>query len=292
MSDTAGTLTTMSSSVTSMSAARPWYEIRGAASDVAEVFIYDDIGEGWFTAGVTAKGFVEELKAIKAPRIDLHLNSPGGSVFDGVAIYNALVRHPATVTTYIDGLAASIASVIALAGDRVLMAANALFMIHNPWGAVQGTAADMRQTADVLDKVRDTLIGTYIEKTGMSEAKLVNLLDAETWYTAAEALDAGFVDEIGVEMQVAAHVDLAQVAARLPFKHVPDVQNAGRVLSQKNYDKITQAHQHLAEVLDDATTESEADGASDSAAEGGAPEPQPQAAAIWTFVPGVGFRTL
>lgn len=296
MRDTSDTIdgmneTTFVNSATSTNTApkaRSWWEIRNATSDVAEVFIYDDIGEGWFTEGVTAKKFVEELKGITAPQIDLHLNSPGGSVFDGVAIYNALKRHPATVTTYVDGLAASIASVIALAGEKVVMASNALFMIHNPWGAVQGTAEEMRKMADVLDKVRDTLVGTYVDKTGMAEADVVAAMDAETWYTASEALDAGFVDTVGVELAVAASVDLMQIAARLPFHHVPDIQDAGRVLSQKNLDKITQAHKHLADVLSDATIDSETDGASDSAASDGASEPIHSE----TYVPGVGFARI
>lgn len=200
-------------------AERQWYEIRAAAAspDVTEVFIYDFIGIDWWSGeGVGAKQFAEAVRAIETPQIHLHLNSPGGSVFDGVAIHNALVRHPANVTTFIDGLAASIASVIALAGSRVVMAANALFMIHNPWGAIRGTAADMRQYADTLDKIRDTLVVTYQERTGMSVEDLIAALDAETWFTAEEALAAGFIDEIGVELAAAAHFDLAALGYRNP----------------------------------------------------------------------------
>ena len=176
--------------------AQKYYEIKNAAADTAEVWIYEQIGEDWFSEGVAAKTFCKDLAALKVSNIDLHINSPGGSVFDGQAIYNALVRHPATVTTYVDGLAASIASVIALAGDKVCMADNALFMIHNPWGIAQGNSADLRQYADVLDKVRETIVNVYGKKCTMGVAEIIAAMDAETWLTAAEAQAFGFVDEV------------------------------------------------------------------------------------------------
>lgn len=199
---------------------RAWYEIRNAAADEAEVLIYDQIGESFWSEGVTAKAFAEDLKAITAPAIALRINSPGGSVFDGLAIYNALERHPAKVTTYVDGLAASIASVIALAGERVVMAANALYMIHNPYTVAIGDAAEMRKTADTLDKIRDTMLGTYRSRTSMSEDELVAAMDAETWYTAEEALAAGFADAVTEPAQrAAAAFDLSR------FRNVPATLN-------------------------------------------------------------------
>lgn len=198
---------------------RPFYEIRNAASDdVAEVFIYEQIGESFWGDGVGAKKFAADLRAITAPRIDLHLNSPGGSVFDGQAIHNALVRHPAAVTVFIDGLAASIASVIALAGERIIMASNALFMIHDPSGGVWGTSDDMMKMAEVLDKIKDTIVGQYAERTGQAAADLATAMSEETWYTAQEALDAGFIDEVGVEASATAAFDLS----RFGYRHVPD----------------------------------------------------------------------
>lgn len=187
---------------------RQFYTIQAKADDVAEVWIYDQIGESFWSEGVTAKQFVKDLVAIKAQRIDLHINSPGGSVFDGVAIFNALRNHPAKVTTFIDGIAASIASIIALAGDQVTMAGNALYMIHNPWGFAQGDSAEMRKMADMLDKVRETLLVTYREKTGKDDEELTALLDAETWMTADEALAHGFIDEVTGEVKMAALFDL------------------------------------------------------------------------------------
>jgi ATP-dependent Clp endopeptidase proteolytic subunit ClpP len=198
-----------------------WYEITSKA-DKAEIWIYEMIGEDFWTGGgITAKNFQKELASVKASQIDLHINSPGGVVFDGVTIYNLIKQHPANVTTYIDGLAASIASVIALAGDKVIMAANALYMVHNPTGLAMGTANDMRSLADVLDKIAGTMIVTYVGKTGKTESDIKAMLDAETWMTADEALEYGFIDEISEEMDMAACAKFIPAMAKAGFKHVP-----------------------------------------------------------------------
>lgn len=201
-------------------AEKPYYSIQNKANNSAEVWIYEQIGEDWFSEGVTAKRFCQDLAGLKAEHIDLHINSPGGSVFDGQAIYNALVRHPASVTTHVDGLAASIASVIALAGDSVVMADNALFMIHNPWGFAQGSADDMRKCAEVLDKCRDTIVSVYKKKCGMTDAAIMAAMDAETWYTAAEAQSAGFVDSIATGQKLAASAHRFDFKA-LGFRNPP-----------------------------------------------------------------------
>lgn len=199
-----------------------WYKIENKA-DKAEIWIYESIGEDfWSGGGVTAKKFQEELAAIKAKQIDLHINSPGGAVFEGVTIYNLIKQHEASVTTYIDGLAASIASVIALAGDRVVMADNALFMIHNPSGLVMGTSGDMRKMADVLDKIRSTMSGVYSGKSGKPEDEINTMLDEETWMTAAEAKEAGFVDEIAEEIDLAARARFVPIMAKAGFKRIPE----------------------------------------------------------------------
>jgi ATP-dependent Clp endopeptidase proteolytic subunit ClpP len=207
-----------------------WYKIVNKA-DKAEIWIYEMIGEDFWTGGgVTAKKFQEELSAITAKQIDLHINSPGGQVFEGVTIYNLIKQHEATVTTYIDGLAASIASVIALAGDKVIMAANALFMIHNPTGMVWGEAGDMRKMADVLDKVRSTMSGVYSGKSGKPEADINSLLDDETWMTADEAHEFGFVDEIADEMDLAACAKFIPIMSKAGFKHIPKQINASAAI--------------------------------------------------------------
>lgn len=184
-----------------------WYEIKSKA-EKAEIWIYEMIGEDFWTGGgVTAKNFQKELSDIKASQIDLHINSPGGDVFDGITIYNLLKQHPANVTTYIDGLAGSIASVIALAGNQINMAENALFMIHNPFGMVMGDATEMRKMADRLDIVRDSIAKAYVSKTEKPEAEIQALMDAETWMTADEAKEYGFADEIEEGKQVAASLN-------------------------------------------------------------------------------------
>ena len=199
-----------------------WYEIKNKA-DRAEIWIYEQIGEDWWSGeGVTAKNFQKDLAEIKASQIDLHINSPGGEVFDGIAIYNLLKQHPANITTYIDGLAASIASVVALSGDSIYMAENALFMIHNPQGMVVGQAEDMRKTADLLDTVRGSIAKAYIAKTGKDENEVNALMDAETWLTADEAFEFGFIDNITGKMDMAACVQFAPIMAKAGFKRIPD----------------------------------------------------------------------
>lgn len=196
----------------------PWYEIKASAkASTAEVWIYEEIDEWW---GVSAAAFVQELAALDVESINLHINSPGGSVFEGVAIFNALRNHKASVTTYIDGWAASIASVVALAGDKVVMAPNAMFMIHDPWGVARGGAEDMRKMADVLDKIRDTIASTYIAKTGMEAEDVHAAMSEETWYSAEEALEAGFVDELGPEMAAAASAQFDFKA--FGYRHAPE----------------------------------------------------------------------
>ncbi len=203
-----------------MKAERKWYQIEAQTGARADLWIYEEIGTDFWGEGLTAKKFVEDLAALEVDHIALHINSPGGSVFDGQAIFNAIERHPATVTTYIDGIAASIASVIALAGDTVEMAANALFMVHDPYGMAMGTSADMRQMADVLDKVGDTIIGVYERKTGSDREYIAEAMAAETWYTAAEALAAGFADIVAAPVKAAA---LSRFDFKsLGYRHVPD----------------------------------------------------------------------
>lgn len=176
----------------------------------AELWIYDEVGPDWF-GYVSAKAVADELK--KAGKLDsilLHINSPGGSVFEGVAIYNTLKKNGARVEVEIDGLAASIASIVAMAGDEIRMASNALMMIHDPWTFASGTSADLRETADMMDKVRDTLLDTYMHKATISRDDVSALMSAETWLSAAEAKEKGFADTITDELKIAAKYDLSR----------------------------------------------------------------------------------
>lgn len=184
---------------------KSWYDIKAKSANEADVFIYNEIG--YF--GITADRFVKDLEDIQADTINLRINTPGGVVTEGMAIYNALVRHKAKVITHIDGLAASMGSVIALAGDEVNIAENAFFMIHNPSAVVWGESKDMRKTADTLDKMRDSLVKTYAAKSGKDEDEIKQLMDDETWFTADEAKDAGFVDNITGKKTEKAHFDLS-----------------------------------------------------------------------------------
>lgn len=178
----------------------------------AEILLYDEIG--FF--GVDANSFVRDLKAIDAETIHLRINSPGGSVFDGVAIHNALKDHPARIVSHIDSLAASMASVIALAGDEISMAENAFLMIHDPWTLTIGNSEQLRKDADLLDKLGDTVIrSSYMAKTGKSEEEIKAWMADETWFTAEEALAAGFVDSIEKKSEVKAKFDLS-VFAKTP----------------------------------------------------------------------------
>jgi ATP-dependent Clp endopeptidase proteolytic subunit ClpP len=198
-----------------------WYEIKSKA-DKAEIWLYELIGlDFWTGDGITAKSFQKELSEIKASAIDLHINSPGGDVFDGIAIYNLLKQHPAKITTYIDGFAGSISSVIALAGNPVYMAENAKYIIHNPSGVTMGTAVDHRKTADILDGIRDSMTKTYTSKTGKSADEINALLDAESWLSAEQALEIGFIDEITGKIDLTACVKFIPAMVKAGFKNIP-----------------------------------------------------------------------
>ena len=158
----------------------------------ATVYIYDEIS--WF--GVDASVLVKDIAAIDADTIHLRINSPGGSVFDGMAIYNSLKQHKAKVITHIDGLAASIASIIALAGDEIVAGEGAYMMIHSPWSVVIGDSEDLRKEADLLDKVAGTISEIYQNKSGMKSDEVLDMMAAETWMTGAEALENHFIDRV------------------------------------------------------------------------------------------------
>jgi ATP-dependent Clp protease, protease subunit len=186
----------------------------------AEVMLYGDIGEDWFGEGISAKAFIEELNGIGPGIINtlrVRINSPGGDVFEGFAIYQALLRHKSYVVVEIDALAASAASVIAMAGDEIRMADTSLMMVHDPWSFAVGNAAEFRETADLLDIVAGNIITAYARRPGVDRGAIKDAMSAETWYTASEALNAGLVDSV-VESAMA-------VAAKVPpgrYRNTPD----------------------------------------------------------------------
>ncbi|WP_276239959.1 ClpP-like prohead protease/major capsid protein fusion protein [Pasteurella multocida] len=180
-----------------------WFSIKAGANDTAEISIYDEIG-GW---GISAKAFAKQLKDLgNVKKINLHIHSPGGSVFDGMAIFNLLNNHTAKKIVYIDGLAASMASVIAMVGDVVIMPENAMMMIHKPWGIQGGDAEDMRKYADLLDKIEETLISAYTKKTGKSAEELAEMLAEETWLSGQECVEHGFADQLAEPVKAMAKI--------------------------------------------------------------------------------------
>jgi ATP-dependent Clp protease protease subunit len=196
------------------------------ANDVAEVLVYDQLGrDAFFGDGIGSKEFREQVKAIKAKTINLRINSPGGSVFEAAAMLNALDQHPADILVDVDGLAASAASVLAMAGarragDRIRIAANGMLMIHNPHGAVFGGAEEMRRTAELLDKVKGQIVDSYTRRVEDRD-QLAAWMTAETWFTGKEAVDAGFADEVTGSVSVAAFAGIDKLAAKLGWKHTP-----------------------------------------------------------------------
>lgn len=183
-----------------------YFKIQAAVyGNRAEAWIYDTIGKD----GITAKDFADELKKIGLVDVlHVYINSDGGSVFDGYAIFESLRRHPAHVKVFVDGLAASIASVIALAGDEITMAANSMMMIHDPWCA--GEEPHTEKITALLDKVRKQILNVYVRKTGSPRDVIENMMRDEVWLDAAEAVSLGFADAISEPQRIAAQYDLSQ----------------------------------------------------------------------------------
>ena len=171
-----------------------WWRIAGADTDRAEVFVYGAIGD-WY-GDVNAADFVQALAGITAPAIDLRVNSPGGLVFDAVAIYTALQEHSARVDVRIDGIAASAASFIAQAGDTIQIAKPARMMIHDAQGLTIGGPAEHREMLNLLDDLSDMIAEIYADRAGGTVADWRTPMMATTWYSAAAAVEAGLADTI------------------------------------------------------------------------------------------------
>ena len=187
---------------------KQWYKIQAKSNKTAQILIYETIGEDFWGDGVSAKRFVEDLNALTGiDVIDLHINSPGGNVFDGNAIYNTLRAYDATVNVFIDGIAASIASVIAMAGDTIEMPENSMLMIHDPSGFVMGTAEDMEKMSVALEKVKVGILAAYHNKSDLDNDEISKMMTAETWLTAQEAVDYGLADKVVEQVNFQAHID-------------------------------------------------------------------------------------
>lgn len=196
-----------------------------ARGDNAEIYLYGTIGQDWFGTGITAVQFKDDLKKLGSPKnIDVRINSEGGDVFDGRTIYSLLVDHKANIIVHVDGLAASAASLIAMAGNEINIAEGAFIMIHNAWTVAMGGAIDLRKSADLLDQINGTILDTYAARTKQSKDKIKQWMDDETWFNGPDAVKNGFADETVENLKVAACV---RDPAR--FKHVPAALCANRV---------------------------------------------------------------
>ena len=190
-----------------------WYDIQSKASkDIVDVYIFDEIG----TFGINAQNFIDEIKGFKNSPLNLHINCVGGDVFEGMAIYNVIKKRTAETTVYIEGIAASMGSVIALAADKVVMAENSLFMIHNAWGGAMGEAKELKKTANLLEKISNEIADIYIKKTKLPYDRVKEMMDEETWLNADEAFELGFIDSISDAIKVAAKYDVSK------FKNITD----------------------------------------------------------------------
>jgi ATP-dependent Clp protease, protease subunit len=200
-----------------------------------EIYVYDAIGRSFFDDGVSAKSFAESLNALgNVSALDLYINSPGGSVFEGLAIYNQIKRFAGEKIVHIDGIAASIASVIAMAGDEVRIAANGTIMIHDPWGMAMGTADEMRKTADSLDKTRDVLLENYIARTGGKREEISAWMSAETWMNADEAVERGFATSKVEEKQFSAAFPMLEKFNKVPERLRKQASSADAKLAAMN----------------------------------------------------------
>jgi ATP-dependent Clp endopeptidase proteolytic subunit ClpP len=241
-----------------------FYDLRAAVRaegqpSATELWIYDVIGDDWWDPSLTAKELCQRIAAIDTDEIVLHMSSPGGSCTDGMAIFNALVSHQATVTAKIEGWTCSIATIVALAAERVEMFDNVTWMIHNPWTVAIGNAGDLREVADVLEQIEEQMSRIYMQRCTKSAEDLRAAMDAETYMQASEALDWGFVDDVVVGAAAAAaalDVD-APFLGKLRALGFRGPDGSGRTISAANEDKLRGARDAIDDVL--------------SAVDGGAP---------------------
>lgn len=193
--------------------------------DTLELLVYEDIGENWWSGGgITAKNVKQQIdQAGSYSSITVRINSPGGDAFEGVAIMNVLKSQKKPVNVHVDGIAASAASIIAMAGDTITMGTSSMMMIHNAWTFCAGNADDMRQCGNVLDTISRSMGEAYVAKTGKTAAEIKTLMDAETWLSAQECLDQGFATSITAESDDAEQMSLAKSFKALGKLHnVPE----------------------------------------------------------------------
>ena len=210
------------------------FKIEAKGSE-ATILLYGAVGEDMWEDSVSAKKISDELKDLPSSIKTIHLrvNSPGGSVFDGITIYERLRQHKAKIITYVDGMAASIASIIALAGEEVVIGEGAFFMVHAPMSGVFGNAREMEDMIEVLDKIENQMTGIYARKTNLSTAEITRMLLKDTWLNAEEAVEMGFADRISnsEEEQISAAACLMKKADWI--KTQPKMKSSDAVAREK-----------------------------------------------------------
>jgi len=208
---------------------KSWFKMK-KTDDISEIEILDEIDSFW---GIGAKEFKAAFDEVKdSSKIKLYLNTPGGSVFEGMAIYNILASVRDRLEVEVIGLAASIGSVVALAGSKLTIAEGAYLMIHNPTTGIWGGADEMRKTADILDKMKQEFVKIYSNKNGLDEKEIIAMMDAETWMTSADAVEKGFADDSEDYGEVAAKLDGCHIAKS--FAHIPAQMKAAGALKVNN----------------------------------------------------------
>jgi len=208
----------------------PWFMAQSIGENCADIRINGQIGEDWWTGnGTTAQGFIDEVEALgQLNTINLHINSPGGDVADGLTIFNYLRNHSANIIVSVESQAASIASVIAMAGNEIVMGIGATMMVHNPWTWASGNANDFRKMANDLDTITVGLIDAYAFKSGKSHDEIKALLDAETYMTAKDAVDFGFADREDVELKAAACANMTEI--KMQVQHSAELKAQSSVI--------------------------------------------------------------
>ncbi len=204
------------------------FEVSNKTETSGEILLYSAIGESFFGESISAKDFKKKLSELpkSVKQVDLRINSPGGSVFDGMAIYELIKSHPAKFTAYIDGISASIASVIMLAADEIVIGEGALVMIHKPMSGIYGNSTEMLRVVEILDKIEGQMVNIYAKRTKLTRSEITSAVSKETWFTADEALEAGLADKT-----MAADASL-QIAACL--EGCPWIKNAPKIKSVDN----------------------------------------------------------
>jgi len=231
------------------------YQILGEASDNMELQICDAIGDA--SKGVTSSAVRDAFKANKnAKSIVCNIHSAGGEVLDGLAIYNLLASHPAHVTVKIPTLAASIASIIAMAGDSIEIGRGAFMMVHNPYAQTKGGSEELRKLADVLDKMKDSMVAIYSKRTGKSKEDCEKLMEAETWMTGPEAVKHGFADKLVDGPKKAIAADSLKIYAKVPDEILeeltkPVIENEAPALVQSQTGE-TEMDEKFTKALEDA----------------------------------------